>query len=122
MDYSSRMKRRTWLLIPLLLGTLTAGATDPPAAAFDPRNHGDLNGVIFLCATEPASPRFDAAWVDWLDANPDADVDGAISNVLSRAGTIRSMAIPGMAPARPGSRPDPAAIAEHMAALARRAR
>lgn len=94
-------------------------AASASAAEFDPRSHSDLNGVIFLCATEPASPRFDAAWVDWLQANPDADVDGAIRTVVSRAGTVRSMAIPGMAPAKPGSRPDPEAVAGHMTALAR---
>jgi len=114
------MNRRSWLLIPVLFGTLSALAADP--AGFDPRNHGDLNGIIFLCATEPASPRFDAAWIDWLRANPDADVAGAISNVVSRAGTVRSMAIPGIAPAKPGSRPDPEAVAAHMAALAGRSR
>lgn len=112
-------RRRTFrvILAAALLGLLAPLAAT--AAEFDPRAHGDLNGVIFLCATEPGSPRFDAAWVDWLRANPDADVDGAIRTVLSRAGTVRSMAIPGMAPAKPGSRPDPDAVAEWMAALAR---
>ncbi|MGE0621210.1 MAG: hypothetical protein AB7O54_01255 [Pseudomonadales bacterium] len=112
------MNRRAWFLLPILLACLTAAAADSDAGRFDPRNHDDLNTVIFLCATEPASPRFDAAWTDWLARNPDADVDAAIESVLSRAGTVRSMAIPGMAPAKPGSRPDPEAIADYMAALA----
>ncbi len=116
------MKSRRWLLTAVLFGPLVLIANDPAAAGFDPRNHGDLSGVILLCATEPGSPRFDAAWRDWLRTNPDADVDGAIQAVLSRAGTVRSMAIPGMAPAKPGSRPDPDAVAAHMTAIARQSR
>ena len=114
----SSQRCRTRFLSAGLLTVLLAGGA---FAEFDPRAHGDLNGVIFLCASEPGSPRFDAAWVDWLRANPEADVNGAIQTVLSRAGTVRSMAIPGMAPAKPGSRPDPEAIAAHMTALARQA-
>ena len=86
-------------------------------AEFDPRAHGDLNGVIMLCATEPGSPRFDAAWLAWVQENPEADFEGAITSVVTRAGTVRSMAVPGMAPARPTTRPDPGQVAEHMRRL-----
>ena len=85
---------------------------------FDPRAHTDLDQVIALCATEPGSQKFDQAWLNWLAENPDADVYGAVETVVSRAGTVRSMAIPGMAPAPRGRKPDPDAIADRMLSLA----
>jgi hypothetical protein len=85
---------------------------------FDPRSHTGLDRVITLCATEPGSRRFDQAWLNWLADNPQADVYGAVETVLSRAGTIRSMAIPGMTPAPQGRQPDPDAIADRMLSLA----
>ena len=106
----------------LLLLLLLLHGTPPGAAEFDPRWHGDLGPVITLCAAEPASPRFDAAWMNWVRANPGADLDAAIRTVLSRAGTLRSMAGPGMAPGPAGTRPDPQAVAERMRYLARKAR
>ena len=85
---------------------------------FDPRVHSDLDQVIALCATEPGSKRFDQAWLNWLAANPDADVYLAVETVVSRAGTVRSMAIPGMEPVPQGRRPDPEAITDRMLSLA----
>ena len=85
---------------------------------FDPRAHTDLDQVIALCATEPGSQRFDQAWLNWLAENPQADVYGAVETVLSRAGTLRSMAIPGMSPAPGGKTPDKGAIADRMLSLA----
>jgi hypothetical protein len=85
---------------------------------FDPRAHTDLDQVIALCATEPGSRRFDQAWLHWLAENPDADVYGAVETVLSRAGTVRSMAIPGMSPTPGGRAPDQDAIADRMLSLA----
>ncbi|TNF89277.1 MAG: hypothetical protein EP301_03330 [Gammaproteobacteria bacterium] len=89
---------------------------------FDPRAHTDLDQVVALCATEPGSQRFDQAWQGWLAANPEADVYLAVETVVSRAGTLRSMAVPGMAPVPRGEQPDPAAIADRMLALAGKAR
>jgi hypothetical protein len=91
-------------------------------AEFDTREHTDLGPVVMLCASEPESGRFDAAWMQWVRENPDADVSAAIRTVLSRAGTLRSMAMPGMRPRPVGERPDPDAIGERLAALARQAR
>ena len=85
---------------------------------FDPRAHTELDQVIALCATEPGSRRFDQAWLHWLAQNPHADVYGAVETVLSRAGTVRSMAIPGMRPAPGGKAPDQDAIADRMLSLA----
>jgi hypothetical protein len=85
---------------------------------FDPRAHTDLDQVIALCATEPGSRRFDQAWLRWLTENPRADVYGAVETVLSRAGTVRSMAIPGISPAPGGRAPDQGAIADRMLSLA----
>ncbi|HEY5645932.1 MAG TPA: hypothetical protein VIS76_08335 [Pseudomonadales bacterium] len=110
------MIRQCFLTVLFALAAASAMA----AGGFDPRAHGDLHGVIALCASEPGSPRFDAAWIQWLRENPDADVDGVIRTVVSRAGTVRSLASPGMAPTRPNSRPDSEAISAHMRALARR--
>lgn len=104
-----------------LLALLTFSAAAPAADQynhFDPRGHTDLDQVIALCATEPGSPRFDQVWLDWLASNPEADVYEAVETVISRAGTVRSMAIPGMAPAPRGARPDPQAIADRMLSLA----
>lgn len=91
-------------------------------AEFDSREHTDLGPVVMLCASEPESGRFDAAWMKWVRENPEADLTVAIRTVLSRAGTLRSMAMPGMQPRPVGERPDPEAIGERMAALARQAR
>lgn len=101
--------------------TLWLATTATADAPFDTRTYDDLNGVIMLCATQPASARFDAAWVQWVRANPDADVASAVQTVVSRAATVRSMAVPGMEPVRPGSQPSAAAISERMTALARSA-
>ena len=108
------MKIRLLLLFLLLHGA------PPGAAEFDPRAHSDLGPVITLCATEPESPRFKAAWIGWVRANPTADVDAAIRTVLSRAGTLRSMAVSGMAPDRVSARPEPETIAGRMRYLARK--
>ena len=85
---------------------------------FDPRAHTDLDQVVALCATEPGSQRFDQAWLNWLAQNPDADVYRAVDTVISRAGTVRSMAVPGMMPTPRGQKPDPQAISDRMLALA----
>ncbi len=107
------------LLMPLVSAT-TALADE--YRHFDPRSHTSLDQVIALCATEPGSSRFDQAWLNWLADNPDADVYQAVDNVVSRAGTFRSMAIPGMSPAPRGEKPDPAALADRMLSLAGKAR
>ena len=85
---------------------------------FDPRGHTNLDQVVALCVTEPASQRFEQAWLNWLTENPQADVYQAVDTVVSRAGTIRSMAIPGMRPTPRGAKPDPDAIADRMLSLA----
>jgi hypothetical protein len=85
---------------------------------FDPRAHTGLDQVVALCATEPGSERFDQAWLSWLAANPDADVYRAVETVISRAGTVRSMAVPGMMPTPRGQKPDPQAISDRMLGLA----
>ncbi len=91
-----------------------AFAQDAPTTRLDPRAHEDLNQVIMLCATEPTSERFAAAWLDWIERNPEADIYAAVNTVVSRAGTFRSMAIPGMEPISQGRRPDPEGVAEYM--------
>ena len=101
--------------------TFAAAAGDAQAERynhFDPRSHTSLDQVIALCATKPGSQRFDQAWLSWLEQNPQADVYGAVETVLSRAGTLRSMAIPGMKPVPQGRQPDPGAIADRMLSLA----
>ncbi len=105
-------------LLSLLLGLCLTLSWHPARAEFDTRAHTDLNQVIMLCATEPGSPRFQAAWKGWLQQNPDADVAGAIETVLSRSGTLRSMAVPGMTPTASGHRRDSGAIAAQMFSLA----
>jgi hypothetical protein len=104
----------------LLIGVVTAQAD--AYNHFDPRAHSDLDHVVALCATEPGSERFDQAWLSWLAENPEADVYGAVETVVSRAGTVRSMAIPGMTPTPGGRKPDPDAIAERMLSLAAKPR
>jgi hypothetical protein len=111
---------RPWARLILMISALTMSGTSLCQTQFDPRAHSDLDQVIMLCATDPGSARFDQAWLQWLDANPDADVDAAVGTVISRSGTIRSMAIPGMQPVPRGRRPDPDAVAERMLSLARR--
>ena len=102
----------------LALGLILTLGCPPAQAEFDPRAHTDLNQVILLCATEPGSPRFQAAWKDWLGENPHADVAGAVETVISRSATLRSMAVPAMAPTASGQRPDPEALAAQMFSLA----
>ena len=112
---------KTVLLLILLI---TMAPALQAGTQFDPRAHTPLDQVIVLCATEPGSARFDDAWLAWLAANPDADVEGAVRTVISRSGTFRSMAIPGMQP-QPQTRaakPDPAAITDRMLSLAKRPR
>lgn len=105
------------LLLPLLL-FCTATAQAEGYRHFDPRQHTALDHLVALAATEPGSQRFDRAWLAWLADNPQADVYQAVDTVVSRASTIRSMAIPGMTPTRRGAKPDPDAIADRMLSLA----
>ena len=105
-------------VLPLLLSLGLAVNGSPAQAEFDTRAHTDLSQVIVLCATEPGSPRFQAAWRAWLEKNPGADVAGAVETVISRSGTVRSMAVPGITPTARGHRPDPEAIAAQMFSLA----
>lgn len=108
----------------MLMLLLLLAATAPASAAetrFDPRAHTPLDRVIALCATEPGSDRFADAWLTWLADNPDADVAGAVRTVVSRSGTVRSMAIPGMQVQPRAPQPDPEAITERMLGLAKRA-
>ena len=78
----------------------------------------DLQKIVVLCATQPGSTAFDTAWIAWVKANPQADLDDTIRRVVSQAGTMRSMSGPGMAPTRPSRHPTPDAIAERMRWLA----
>jgi hypothetical protein len=110
---------KTFCLTLLLLATCAAAEAQ---THFDPRAHTPLDQVVMLCATEPDSARFDSAWLAWLAENPDADVEGAVRTVVSRSGTLRSMAIPGMQVKPRPTRPDPEAIAERMLSLAKRSR
>ncbi|MEM8769165.1 MAG: hypothetical protein AAGE43_17100 [Pseudomonadota bacterium] len=105
-------------MLPLLLGFSLAVCSPSIQAEFDTRAHTDLNPVIMLCATAPGSPRFQAAWQRWLKENPGADVAGAVETVISRSGTVRSMAVPGMTPTGSGHRVDHEAIAAQMFSLA----
>lgn len=104
------------LLIGICLFSTTLDAAES-AGHFDPRQFDRLNQVIILCATEPDSERFAATWRSWVEENPEADVHAAVNTVVSRAGTYRGMAIPGMEPVRHGRRPDPDAIADYMLSL-----
>ena len=115
-NHPRRISSATTVLYTLLW--LMAFSWQPAQAEFDTRAHTDLGQVIMLCATEPGSPRFASAWKDWLVRNPGADVAGAVETVVSRAGTVRSMAVPGMTPTARGQRPDPEAITELMFSLA----
>ncbi len=112
---------RGFLLLLLFL-VLHPAVAAVAATGFDPRQHGDLNPVIVLCATDPGSAEFDQAWMRWVRANPTADLSAAIRTVISRAATLRSMAVPGMAPKPAGERPAPGAVEERMRYLARQAR
>ena len=105
----------------LCAALLLAGSSQAQTAApghFDPRAHSSLDQVVMLCATEPGSDRFAHAWQQWLADNPDADVYAAVRSVISRSGTLRSMAVPGMVPAAEGRQPDPEAVSERMLSLA----
>ena len=110
-------KIRLTILLLLIAGTATSISAQ---THFDPRAHTPLDQVIALCATEPGSERFEHAWLTWLDQNPDADLAGAVKTVVSRSGTVRSMAIPGMQVKPRAPQPDPEAIAERMLSLAKR--
>ncbi len=116
----SKPQLRTAFTALCLAGLIAvqAFAQDDPASRLDPRAHEDLGQVIMLCATEPASQRFAAAWLDWIERNPEVDVHAAVDTVVSRAGTFRSMAIPGMKPVSQSSRVDLRAVADHMLNLA----
>lgn len=112
-----------------LIATLLLLATNPAfgAGPFTDFNESDpgtaeLQHVVVLCATRPDSAEFDAAWTAWVKANPEADLDKAIRIVISRAGTMRSMSGPGMAPTQPTRQPTPGAISERMRWLANSAR
>jgi len=82
----------------------------------------DLQKIVILCATEPGSPRFDAAWTAWVRENPDADLDRTVRTVVSHAGTMRSMGSAGMEPTKPKRLPTTAEITRHMQDLAASAR
>lgn len=97
---------------------LTVAARAEGYNHFDPRAHSNLDQVVALCAIEPGSQRFAQAWLNWLAENPQADVYRAVETVVSRAGTVRSIAVPGMQPRPRGRQPDPDAIAERMLSLA----
>lgn len=80
-----------------------------------------LQRLVMLCAVQPGSAEFDASWVAWVQQHPDADLKRTIDEVISRAGTVRSMSQAGIEPGAPARRPDSEAIAERMRHLARRA-
>lgn len=114
---SLKMQSLQTILLGLLI-VCTAAVAAERQNHFDPRAHTGLDQVVALCATEPGSWRFDQAWLSWLAANPDADVYRAVETVVSRAGTVRSMAVPGMKPTPRGHKPDPQAISDRMLSLA----
>lgn len=119
MNWNVRSGRRR--LLNQMLGLILSATFSTHVQStehFDPRDFDDLSQVIMLCATEPQSERFAATWQHWVEANPEADVNEAVREVVSRAGTFRGMAIPGMEPVRHGRRPDPAALADYMLSLA----
>lgn len=120
------MKNQLVLVVALLLGTsLAFGASASleftPLKDPNPGTVG-LQTVVVLCATRPGSAEFDAAWTAWVKAHPEADIQPAIQTVISRAGTMRSMSGPGMAPTQPTRQPTPGAISERMRWLANSAR
>ncbi len=113
---------KTLRLITLLLLVASGPGYARAETHFDPRAHTPLDQVIVLCATEPGSGRFDRAWLTWLENNPEADVAGAVRTVVSRAGTVRSMTMPGMEVKPRAPKPDPDAIADRMLSLAKRSK
>jgi hypothetical protein len=103
--------------------TRAVAATSSAAATSYHQTHGtsdELSGVVVLCATEPGSANFNAAWTRWLDNNPSADIDQAIDTVLGKARTIRSMAMGGIEPTAVPNRLTNNQIAAHMRDLASR--
>lgn len=102
------------LVLANVLLTRTAHAAESVAQ--------DLQRIVVLCATEPASDRFDQAWTAWLMEHPNADVESTIRTVITRAGTIRSMSLVGAEPTPPRRHPSRDTIAEHMRMLASSAR
>lgn len=51
-----------------------------------------LQGIVVLCATEPASPEFKDAWSRYIERHPvaAADLDALIDDVLERAEAYRA--------------------------------
>ena len=84
------------------------------AAELDPRGDAELQAIILLCATEPGSAKFNAKWTSWVRANPEVELQDAVDTIASRAGSIRSMMLPGIEPARPTKNPDRDAVADYM--------
>ena len=97
------------LTLGLVLTVALTGSV--PARASDYQ----LQQLIMLCASEPGSPRFDEAWVDWVRKNPEEDIADAVAQIIGRAQSLRSMSSGGTAP---GSyRVSSAQLAEHMQLL-----
>ena len=57
----------------------------------DPGAIPELSEIVALCATEPGSAEFDRAWTRWVAANPQADIDKTVADVIGRAKTMHSM-------------------------------
>jgi len=109
------------LCIGMAVTALTTLAMHAPAE-LDPRGDAELQAIILLCATEPGSAKFDTKWTAWVRANPQVDLQEAVDTVVSRAGSIRSMMMPGIEPVRPTERPDREAVAAYMLRVGQAAR
>ena len=107
---------RSWLGGTLLLGLAILAAAESPRV---PGPMASLEPMAALCATEPASSRFNDAWFEWLRSYPNADVDEAIRRVVTKARTLRSLSLPGLAAAPVAHRMSDEDIAAHMQKLAR---
>ena len=84
----------------------------------DPGAIPELSEIVVLCATEPGSADFDQAWTRWVAANPQADIDKTVADVIGRATTMRSMTSSAAEVRSVRSRLSEEEIAENMRRLA----
>jgi hypothetical protein len=110
--------RQLLLAMVLTLPALPLAAEAPAQLA----RVDSLEQLAVLCATEPGSEQADSIWASWVRAHPEADLDEVVTDVVSRAMTLRSMAGAGVEPVRPARRPSRAALSEHLLRLGRSTR